>query len=326
MADAQNLSNPDPNSRSAIDPAALMRIKSLQLRAKLVVDGFMSGLHRSPMHGSSVEFNEYRPYSPGDDLRNLDWKLYARSDRYFIKKFEDETNRRCYLVVDQSKSMGYQSLEYTKAEYARTVAATLGYFLTLQRDAIGLLTFDEGIGEFIPARTRPGQFHQILVGLSKPVRGTGTDLNLPLQQIAALIPRRGLVILISDLLAPVDSLQQNLAALRSRGHEVVVLRTLDPAEIELHLKAPSMVVDVETNREIYLYPEVARAQYRKQFDEHHTQVQQTCDALGVQMFRLVTDEALDNALLSIVDTQNRLGKSAARGGMLAGAARMRGSK
>lgn len=325
---ASNPSEPSSGSGKlvSIDPAALMRIKSLQIRAKTVVDGFLSGLHRSPMHGSSVEFSEYRPYSPGDDLRNLDWKLYARSDRYFVKKFEDETNRRCYLVVDQSKSMGYQSLDYDKAEYARTVAATLAYFLTLQRDAVGLMTFDEEIGEFIPARQRAGQFHSLLVGLSRPLRGTGTDLDVPLKQIATLIPRRALVILISDLLASVDSLQKNLAGLRSQGHEVIVLRTLDPAEIELHLTAPSMVIDVETNREIYLDPDEARKQYRRQFDEHDRQVQTICDSLGVQRFQLVTDQALDVALLNIVDAQNRLGKTAARSGMIASATRSRGGK
>ncbi len=132
-----------------IDPLAVMRIKDLQLRAKAVVEGFYNGLHRSPYHGHSVEFSEYRPYSVGDDLRGLDWKLFARSDRYYIKKFEDETNRRCYLVLDQSQSMGFGSLEYSKIDYARTMVATLAYYLTMQRDSVGLMTFDETIGDFI---------------------------------------------------------------------------------------------------------------------------------------------------------------------------------
>ena len=133
-----------------------MRIKNLELRAKLVVDGFLSGLHRSPYHGFSVEFTEYRQYSPGDDLRFLDWRLFARSDRFYLKRFEDETNLRCYLLVDLSRSMGFHSkpLEYDKAEYAKTVAATIAYFLTLQRDAVGLITFDQAIREYLPARSR----------------------------------------------------------------------------------------------------------------------------------------------------------------------------
>ena len=316
-----------PVDKSArVDPLTVMRIKNLQLRAKTVVEGFYSGLHRSPYHGSSVEFSEYRPYSSGDDLRGLDWKLFARSDRYFIKKFEDETNRRCYLVVDQSKSMGFGSLEYTKIEYARTMAATLAYYLSLQRDNVGLLTFDEEISDFISARRRVGHMHRLLVGLSRPLQGKATDIDAPLQQIAGLVRRRGLVILISDLLAPIETLHTNLAYLRSRGHEVVILRTLDPSEVELNLESPSMVVDMETGREIYLDPEVARQQYREQFDEHRDQLSQICNSLGVDFYSLVTDQPLENSLYHIVDSQQRRsGKGGARrSGMLASSARSQG--
>jgi len=302
-----------------------MRIKNLQLRAKTVVEGFFNGLHRSPVHGASVEFSEYRPYSTGDDLRGLDWKLYARSDRYFIKKFEDETNRRCYLVVDQSKSMGFGSLEYSKIEYARTLAATLGYYLTLQRDNVGLLTFDAEVGDYIPARSRPGHLHQLLVALSKPLQGNGTDIDAPLKQIASLIRRRGLVILISDLLSPIDTLQTNLAYLRSRGHEVVILRTLDPAELELKLQTPSMVVDMESGREVYLDPDAARVQYKEKFEQHRSQLQTICDSIGVDVFQLNTDQPLDDALFHVLDSQQRRNKSTARSGMLAGAARAGGA-
>tara|TARA_R110002049_G_scaffold4601_5_gene32217 strand:+ start:305993 stop:306979 length:987 start_codon:yes stop_codon:yes gene_type:complete len=304
-----------------IDPTAVMRIKDLQLQAKTVVDGFFSGLHRSPVHGSSVEFSEYRPYTIGDDLRGLDWKLYARSDRYFIKKFEDETNRNCYLIVDQSKSMGYGSLEYTKIDYARTTAATLAYYLTRQRDSVGLVTFDETIGDFISAKNRIGQFHQMMVALARPLRGAGTDIESPLRQIASLVHRRGLIVLISDLLAPVESLQTNLAYLRSRGHEVVILRVLDPSEIELQLSSPSMVVDMESSREIYLDPDAARKQYKEQFTQHQTELQQVCDAVGVDLYPMMTDQPLEDALFHVIDAQQRRRRGANRGGMLAGAAR-----
>jgi uncharacterized protein (DUF58 family) len=289
-----------------------------------VVEGFFSGLHRSPVHGSSVEFSEYRPYTTGDDLRGLDWKLFARSDRYYIKKFEDETNRRCYLIVDHSKSMGYGSLEYTKIQYGRTLAATLAYYLTLQRDNVGLLTFDEEIGDYISARQRVGHMHQLLVCLSRPLKGKGTNIDAPLRQIANLVRSRGLVVLISDLLAPIETLRTNLAYLRSRGHEVVILRTLDPAEVELNLESPSMVVDMESGREIYLDPEVAREQYRKQFDAHQAELLDICHSLGVDMYRMVTDQPMDDALFHIVDSQQRRGRSAARSGMLASSARRQG--
>ena len=156
-----------------------MRIKNLELRAKLVVDGFLSGLHRSPYHGFSVEFTEYRQYSPGDDLRFLDWRLFARSDRFYLKRFEDETNLRCYLLVDLSRSMGFRStaLEYDKAEYAKTVAATIAYFLTLQRDAVGLITFDQKIREYVPARYRTGHLHRLMMLLEHELAGTTPRLR-----------------------------------------------------------------------------------------------------------------------------------------------------
>lgn len=309
-------SGADFDDLATIDPLAVMRIKSLPLRARAVVEGFYNGLHRSPFHGFSVEFSEYRPYTIGDDLRSLDWKLYARTDRYYIKKFEDETNRRCYLVMDQSKSMGFGSLEYNKIEYARTLVATLAYYLTLQRDNIGLLTFDEQVGEFISARHRPGHLRQLMVALSRPVAGQGTNLDEPLKQIAALVRRRGLIVLVSDMLAPVETLQTNLAYLRSRGHEVMILRTLDPAELSLGLDAPSMIVDMESGRQIYLDPDAARETYQQRFSEHREQLQAICNSLGVDLYELQTDQPLERSLLHLVTTQRSRSGGAARAGML----------
>ncbi len=155
----------EPASASMIDPQTLMRIKSLQVRARVAVEGFIKGIHRSPFHGFSVEFSEYREYSPGDDPRYLDWRLFARSDRYYVKRFEDETNLRCYLLLDTSRSMGYQSGAYSKFEYARTAAATLAYFLTLQRDSVGLTTFEDRVTDVLPPRHRPGHLRRLLAKL-----------------------------------------------------------------------------------------------------------------------------------------------------------------
>ena len=307
------------DATASIDPLAVMRIKDLVLRAKAVVEGFYNGLHRSPFHGFSVEFSEYRPYSTGDDLRSLDWKLFARTDRYYIKKFEDETNRRCYLILDQSRSMGFGSLDYSKIDYAKTLVATFAYYLTLQRDSVGLMTFDEGVGEFISARQREGHFRQMMVALSRPVAGSGTDLSKPLMQIAALVRRRGLIVLVSDMLAPVDELRTNLAYLRSRGHEVVIIRVVDPAELMLKLKAPSMVVDMETQREIYLDPEAANQAYTQQFSQHREQLQAICDSLGVEIYETRTDQSLDDALFHVVSTHRRRSGGPARAGMLSSA-------
>ena len=317
-------SRPDehaPQTGAGVDSQSIMRIKNLQLRAKTIVHGFYNGLHRSPVHGSSVEFSEYRAYTAGDDLRGLDWKRYARSDRYFIKKFEDETNRRCYLVVDQSKSMGYGSLEYSKIEFARTIAATLAHFLMLQRDNVGLLTFDEAIGDFIHAQSRAGHFHQLLVALSRPLQGKGTDIDAPLRQIASLIRRRGLVVLISDLLTSIESLQTNFAYLRSRGHEVVVLRTLDPVEFDFQIDQPSMVRDMESGSEIYVDPAAAQQEYQERFNQHRMRLREVCESLGVDLYEMSTADSLDDALFHLVDSQSRRAKSTARAGMISRAAK-----
>src|SRR3954469_6539885 len=245
-------STPTSRARSAssfIDPATLMRIRSLQLRAKIVVQGFLSGLHRSPHHGFSVEFSEYRQYSPGDDPRYLDWKLFARSDRYYIKRFEEETNLRCHLLVDLSRSMGFGSLKYSKVEYARTCAATLAYFMSTQRDAVGLVTFDEQIADYVPARYRPGHLHRLMVCLERAVAGTSTNLATPLEQVATTVRKRGLVVLISDLLASVETLRNQLGYLRSQGHEVVLIRVLDPAELEFTFEKAVTFVDLESGRD-----------------------------------------------------------------------------
>src|SRR5262249_54585591 len=229
---SSNATQPAARSGPArwLDPAALMRIKNLELRARTVVEGFFSGLHRSPYHGFSVEFTEYRQYSPGDDPRYLDWKLFARSDRYYIKRFEDETNLRCHLVVDFSRSMDYGSLGYTKADYARTLAATLAYFLQTQRDAAGLTTFHDQLLDYMPARYRPRHLRRLMLFLDRPAAGTSTNLTKPLELVAELLSKRGIVVLVSDLLAPLEGLSNQLAALVSRGHEVLVFQVLDPTE------------------------------------------------------------------------------------------------
>lgn len=297
-----------PSASSLIDPATLMRIKSLQLRAKIVVQGFLSGLHRSPNHGFSVEFSEYRQYSPGDDPRYLDWRLFARSDRYYVKRFEDETNLRCHLLVDLSRSMGYGSGAYAKADYARTAAATLAYFLSTQRDAAGLVTFDAGVADVLPPRYRPGHLRRLMMCLERSVGGTSTDLAAPLEQVAAAVRKRGMVVLISDLLAPVEKLRPQLGYLRSQGHEVVILRVLDPAEVDFPFDRPTTFVDMETGKDVYVDPSAARQQYRANFDAHAAQVAEACRDLGVDLYPLTTDQPMELALSDFVRSRGRLGR------------------
>src|SRR4051794_33406312 len=297
---------------SFIDPAALMRIKSMQLRARVVVEGFLSGLHRSPYHGFSVEFTEYRQYSPGDDLRYLDWKLFARSDRYYLKRFEDETNLRAWLLVDLSRSMGFGSLAYDKAAYARTAAATIAYFLSLQRDGVGLITFDAAIQEFLPARFRPGHLHRLMMALERAPAGQATDLVAPLEQIAQTARKRGLVVLLSDLLAPLEEVETRLGYLRSRGHEVVVMRVLDPAEVEFPFQEAALFQDVESGRELYVDPQLARERYRQRFAEHAAGLSRTCNKLGIAAVDLVTNRPLELALFDFLATRLRRGRRVSR--------------
>ena len=292
-----------------------MRIKSLHLRARIVVQGFLSGLHRSPHHGFSVEFSEYREYSPGDDPRYLDWRLFARSDRYYIKRFEEETNLRCHLVVDLSKSMGFGSLAYTKVDYARTAAATLAYFLSMQRDAVGLVTFDETIGEFVPARYRPGHLRRLMVSLERAVAGKSTDLSAPLEQIATTVRKRGLVVLLSDLLADTETLRARLGFLRSQGHEVVLLRVLDPAELEFDFDKPAMFIDMESGRDLYVDPAGARANYQRNFAQHAEKIERACRELGIDHYRLSTAQPLELALFDFLQSRlHRSGRAVSRTG------------
>ena len=304
----------DAPQASFVDPVALMRIKDLQLRAKVVMEGFFIGLHRSPYHGFSVEFSEYRQYSPGDDPRYLDWKLYARSDRYYVKRFEDETNLRCHLVVDMSRSMGYGSGPWTKAEYARTAAATLAYYLSSQHDAVGLMTFDEEISEYVPPRFRPGHLHRLMLALERPLAGKATDLARPLDQIAATVAKRGLVVLLSDLLTPIDTLETNLGYLRLRGHEVIVLRILDPREQDFSFDNPAMFTDLESGRNLYVDPQAVRKQYIKRFGEHESEVRRVCNTLGIDFYEMTTERPLELVLLDFLNARLRRGRHITRRG------------
>ncbi len=301
-------------SAKLIDPQALMTIRSLELRARAVVEGFWSGMHRSPYHGFSVEFTEYRQYTPGDDPRYLDWRVFARSDRYFIKKYEDETNLRVHLLVDQSRSMDYGSRGYTKLAYAATLASTLAYFLHLQGDAVGLLTFDEKVREYLPARHRAGHLRQLMLSLERPASGQATDLVAPLERITALIRKRGLVALISDFLAPLDRLEKNLIAITAGGHEVVVFHLADPAELNLGLGAATMLQDVESARTLYIDPAVARPGYTQKFEAHAAALQAICRKLGVSYHRLVTSDPLELALFGFLQERMRRGRQFRRAG------------
>jgi uncharacterized protein (DUF58 family) len=295
-----------------IDLQTLMRIKSLQMRARVAVEGFFKGIHRSPYHGFSVEFSEYREYTPGDDPRYLDWRVFARSDRYYVKRFEDETNLRCYLVLDTSRSMGYVSGAYSKSDYARTAAATIAYFLSTQRDAVGLLTFEDRITEYLPPRYRPGHLRRLMAALDRQPEGKATNLAEPLDQIAATVRKRGLIVLLSDLLAPTEALRTRLGYLRSRGHDVIVLRILDPAEIQFNFPTPAMFRDVESGRELYVDPSEARSQYLRRFSAHAGEIERACVDLGIEFEAIATDRPLELVLFDLLKLRMRRARQPGR--------------
>jgi uncharacterized protein (DUF58 family) len=302
------ISSPLHRGEGFVDPKALMAIRSLELRARVVVEGFWNGLHRSPYHGFSVEFTEYRQYSPGDDTRYLDWRLYARSDRYYLKKFEDETNLRCHLLVDQSRSMSYGSLNYSKLDYARTLAATLAWFLNEQGDAVGFFTFAERVRDYLPARHRRGHLRQLMLALEKESEGTATNLGEPLRRVAELARKRGLIVLISDLLAPVDELERSLGRLTAAGHELVVFQVLDPSEINFDFQRAMLFQDVESQKEIYLDPASVRSEYQRRFQSHSQGVEAICRKLGFAFHRVVINQPLDLALHDFLRSRSRRGK------------------
>lgn len=289
-----------------------MAIKDLELRARIVVEGFWHGIHRSPYHGFSVEFSEYRQYSPGDDTRYLDWRLFAHTDRYYIKKFEDETNLRCHLLVDQSRSMDYGSIGYTKSRYANTLAATLAWFLHQQGDAVGLLTFGDRIREYVPARNRIGHLRRLMVQLEQPVGGEATDLIAPLKRIVEIVRKRSLMVMISDLLAPIEALEQNLTALVASGHEILVFQILDPAELSFSFERPLMFHDVESGRDLFIDPTTARRDYLQRLNEHREAARAMCQRLGATWRSFGTDRALELAMFDFLRERMQRGKSTRR--------------
>lgn len=297
---------------SFLDPAALMSIRNLELRARTVVEGFWHGLHRSPYHGFSVEFTEYRAYSPGDDPRHLDWRLVARTDRYFIKKFEDETNLRCHLLIDHSRSMAFGSRGYSKTNYADTLAATLAWFLHQQGDAVGLLTFDDEVREYLPARHRPGHLRHLMLGLEKASGGRSTDLVAPLKHVAELTRKRGLIVLVSDLLVPIEKLEPTLGLLTAAGHEVILFQLLDPAELRFDFDKAGRFLDMESGRELFLEPALARTDYVRRLEEHTSAIRAMCHRLGISYQRLATDQPLELALFDFLKARTERGKTIIR--------------
>jgi uncharacterized protein (DUF58 family) len=295
------------HDRPFLDPAVVARLGTLELKARTIVEGFLSGLHRSPFKGFSVEFAEYRQYMPGDDLSTIDWKVYARSDRYYVKKFEEETNLDCHLMLDVSGSMEYGSHHgMNKFEYGACLAASLGYLMNRQRDAVGLTAFDENIVAMLPASSRPGNLRGLLLTLDRLKPGRQTNVSKPLHQLAGSLTKRGMIVLISDLLDDADAVIQGLKHFQFRGSDVLVFHVLDPDEIDFPFDRATRFEDLETSEEIMAVPGAVRDHYRKTVDALIERYRRELGASRIDYQLLNTKEPLELALLSYLSTRSRI--------------------
>jgi len=280
-----------------LDPNVLAGISSLDLLAKTVVDGFVAGLHRSPDFGFSQEFAEYRPYVPGDDLRHVDWNLFARTERCYLKRYRGETNSQLTVLLDASNSMQYSSGPPSKMDYARYIAASLFYLaIHNQRDAAGLIVFDNEVREYIRPSTRPGQLARLFAALERAEPQALTDFAKPLEHFQNFLHRRGIVIVISDFYEELETILRASAPLRFHGNEVVLFHILDPQEIRPVLRGAALLVDLETDRRIEVIPEYARTTYRSKIDAHIEQLRARAQMAGMDYQLLVTSQPLDRAL------------------------------
>ena len=282
-----------------LNPSILANIGNLELVAKSVVEGFVSGLHKSPYHGFSVEFSQYRQYILGDDPKYIDWKIYGRTGRYYIKQFEEETNLNCHILLDTSESMTYGSGDLTKLEYASFLIASLSYFMIKQRDAVGFSHFDETIQGYLPARSTPTHLHSILLMLEEVKTNKLTQLSQPLHRIAERLTKRGLVILISDLYDEnPDQVLKALQHFRYDGHEVILFHILDHQELVFEFNQVSRFVDSETSEEIVTIPSVIRSNYQETLQDFIKHYRSATGKSNIDYNMIDTSTPLDFALVS----------------------------
>ena len=286
------------DSINFLDPSILAGLDNLELRARVVVEGFLSGMHKSPHRGFSVEFNDYRNYNRGDDMRHVDWKLYARTDKFYIKQYEDETNVRCVIVLDTSASMAYSSGGISKLNYGVTLASALAYFIMRQRDAVGLITFDDEIKEFLPPKCRQPHLMRILRALSQVKPGAKTDVVKPLTNLAATLTKKSIVVLITDMLDDEERIIRTLQNLRAMGNDVITFQVMDDAELNIPFNEASEFIDMENNESFITTPATIRKSYLDNLNEFLSFCKKQCQTSGVDYCLLNTANPLDEALSS----------------------------
>ena len=287
-------------------PDIVSRLSGLEIKARLVVEGFIAGLHRSPYHGFSVEFAEHRQYMPGDPIRNIDWKVYSRTDRFFVKEFEEETNLKAYLLLDISGSMGYHSNGISKLEYGSYLCAALSYLMLQQRDSVGLVTFDQKIQKYIPPKSAATHLHVLLSQLDKIQASQTTNVSSALHEMAERIKRRGLIILISDLFDYPEKIMSGLKHFRHRKHEVIVFHILDPRERDFSFPQEAIFKDIETQEEILTSPWQIQKDYQARLQEWIEKYRLESRESLIDYVLLDTSVPFDEALFAYLSKRQRL--------------------
>jgi uncharacterized protein (DUF58 family) len=279
-----------------LDPNALARIGGMEFVARLVVEGFITGLHKSPYQGFNVEFSEHRQYMPGDDIRHVDWRVYGKSDRFYVKKFEEETNLRAHLLLDTSRSMAYRHERLSKLEYACYLSATLAYLMLRQRDSVGLVTVDDRVRQYVPPRGHATHLNALLHVLETVEPGDDTNLSQAFDELSRRLVRRGVIVVLSDLLDDPDGVLKALRLFRHMKHEVVVFHILDEAELRLPFRGPLVFRDIESGHTLPAYPDVLRRAYREAVDMFVEEYRKGCTAHSVDYVLMDTATPFDKAL------------------------------
>jgi len=281
-----------------IDPKVLLKIQNLELVARTVVEGFVQGLHRSPYTGFSVDFASYRQYMPGDEIRRIDWNVYGRSDRLYIKLYEGETNTRVLVLLDISGSMNYGSSDIKKIDYARILAACLTYFAHHQRDGVGLLTFDTDIRAHVPSSRRRGQLLTILSEIDRVQPSQQTEFRKPLRFLAEYLTRRGLIMVISDLYDEPDNIIAGLKALKAKGNDIIVFHIMDNFELTFPFEDMAQFEDMETKKKLHVIPEYLRKQYLVILNEHMERIRKELSGTRIDYCLMDTSKPLDMGLFT----------------------------
>jgi uncharacterized protein (DUF58 family) len=290
-----------------LDPKALTRVMNLPLLARGVVEGFISGLHRSPFHGSSVEFSEYRKYVLGDDLKHVDWKAYGKTEKLYVKLFEEETNLRANILLDTSASMDYASSGMRKADYGAFLAAALAYMMCRQQDTVGLSTFDHRIRTRLPPGAGARHLRDVLTVLEKAKVGDRTGISKPLHDLAEMVKRRGLIVLISDLFDDPGEVMRGLLHFRHKKHEVIVFHLLDPDETEFPFRGLTTFKDLESGQRMEVLPEAIRGEYRKVFDEYLQTFRRGCAEARIDYVPADTSTPFEELLAAFLSKRAKLG-------------------